>query len=150
MYDGDPVAAEHDFQKLIDGDRGAGLAAAAEMAKKKHFELAALALADIKEPDVKANVIKYVLAEKTRFSPTAFAAAIHELEDENNEPAGTDGEEVAGVENTKAALATAIARWLSMPDPKLPKDPDISKPGYTSFISQAKEKAATMTEDSPY
>ena len=123
--------------------------AAAYFEQAKAYEIAALAFPEIKDQYIR-DYLRSVISRKKDFNPVVCQAALHELELLNAENLGrADGEHIAAVANMKEELAEAIARWLAVPAPKLPHDPDKSAPGYKVFLTEARRKAATITASSP-
>lgn len=137
------------FKALHETDAKKAREAAVYFEKAKAYDITALALPEIKDQYVR-GYLRSVISQKKKFSPLVCQAALNELELLNAEPLElADGERVAAVANMKEELAAAVARWLTIPAPKLPRDPDKSAPGYTAFIASAKRKAATITISSP-
>jgi streptomycin 6-kinase len=59
-------------------------------------------------------------------------------------------EERSGYEVMQQQIASGLARWLGLPDPKITLSHSQSGPAYKAFVKRAKEKAATMANSSPY
>ena len=139
------------YRYLIGNNYEEALAAWQNFDKKNAFEIAAAALIEARQDNI-AGTLLYTLERKKEFSPTTYGAAIQTLEGLNNvsEEGETNGEHLAGIETLKSRLATLISRWLGIPDPELMMKVMETKPGYRKFIAQAKQKAATITNDSPY
>ena len=137
------------FKALRDSNPSRAREAAVYFEQTKAYEIAALALPDIKDQYVR-DYIRSVIVRKKKFNAVVCQAAVHELELLNAEDLGlADGEHIAGVANMKEELAESIARWLAIPAPKLPHNPGASAPGFKVFIAEAKRKAAKMTVSSP-
>lgn len=150
VYEINRAEAVVNYQRLLEADRGVALEAADYFGRKNAFEVAAAALYDVEDESIKGDLIQYVLARKREFSPTAFNAAIRELELMNQIQADDrEGEYRMGLENLKGALATAISTWLGIPDPKIPHAPGESAAAYAAFIAQVRPKAETIAVNSP-
>jgi hypothetical protein len=136
------------YAKVTQGNLADSRAGTEYLRKQRAFDVLAAALPDVQNPDARIPIVKAIL-EKREYSPTACAALLGEL-DRLNASIPEQDELRAGAEATKQHIATLLSHWLGLPDPKLTFNTTISQPGYAAFSAQAKTKAATMTDSSPY
>ena len=110
--------------------------------KQDAFEIAATSLREVRIANISGELI-HLLGRIPKPTLDIITAALRELETLNGIEYRDDGERTAGIESMKSNLATLLARWLEMPDPKLLKSraPD-TRPEFATFIAQAKEKIA--------
>lgn len=148
VYKIDRKEAVANFEKLRSPNRSEGLRAADYFEKHQAYEIAAAALADVKDRNVEHYLIQ-TLAKKKDFSFPVANALIAKLEKFNQTIPDND-ELRAGTEAAKGQIATVVAKWLGMPDPKIPFEPFKSQAAYAQFSAQAKARAATVGSGSPF
>ncbi len=137
------------FKALRESNPSKAREAAVYFEQARAYEIAALALPEIKDQYVR-DYLRSVIVRKKNFNAVVCQAALNELELLNVEDLGlADGEHIAGIANMKEELAESIARRLAIQAPKLPHNPGASAPGFKVFITEAKRKSATITVSSP-
>jgi hypothetical protein len=130
------------YQDLTGTDYEHALTALSFFEKQDAFEIAAASLRDVRIGNISGELI-HLLARTPNPTSGVITAALRELETLNNIEYRDDGERTAGTETMKSNLATLVAKWMDMADPKLlsSRAPD-TRPEYAAFIARAKEKIA--------
>jgi hypothetical protein len=148
IYHLDGASASRNYRKMFDSDFLSSLHALDYFKDNHAYEVIALALPRL--PDSTKGTATEVLLKKRDFSPTAFKALLSEL-NARVVSETADDEERSGNEVMRREISAVLARWLSIPEPKITSEIRVSsQPEYVAFIAQARQKAETIKSSSPY
>jgi hypothetical protein len=147
VYHIDPTRAVDRYKTVLSRDFLTALEAVDFFAQRNAYEILALAVPHM-DKSVKGTAIGAIV-KKRDFSSTACQILLTELQRLITSETEND-EENTGNEVMEREIATALARWLGLPNPKIAARHDKSGPAYRAFVESAERKAATMTKSSPY
>ena len=149
IYRIDPADAAKNYTAMFDPDQMAARQAEWFFEKRKAYTIIAGALPNL-SGGAYAAAIDHLVSKKN-FDRVVFQALVQELDSVNAIPdaEGNANEDPGARETLKLKIWTALARWLNLPQPNM-NGPRYDFADFAAFSAQAKQKAATMTVNSPY
>lgn len=147
VYGVDRAAAQTEYETVLGQDFSKSLKSIDFFAHRKAYEILALAIPKL-DGSVQAEAISATLKKNT-FSLPVCQAFLEVLEQVTVKDSDND-EERTGFGLQEKIIATALARWLALPDPRIAENEGRLGILYRPFIAQARQKMADMPNSSPH